>query len=148
MAATYDLNAIADALEARFEGVSMFQVNGLDVPLNVTSEVDGQVQIPALVILLDDIDWDLTFQRGADAFTFLVQVLLQSADSEGGQRILRSALSTGGVGTRIKDLLNQDKTLGGLVSYADMAGTRRIGNIQYSGIDYVGAEILIEVVAQ
>lgn len=148
MAATYDLNAIADALEARFEGASMFQVNGLDVPLNVTSEVDGQVQIPALVILLDDIDWDLTFQRGADAFTFLVQVLLQSADSPGGQRILRSALSTGGVGTRIKDLLNQDKTLGGLVSYADMAGTRRIGNIQYSGIDYVGAEILIEVVAQ
>lgn len=148
MAASYDLNAIADALEARFEGVAMFQVDGLDVPLNVTSEVDGQIQVPGMVIQLDDIDWDLTFQRGSDAFSFLITILLQSADSPGGQRILRTALSTGGVGTKIKDILSQDKTLGGLVSYADMAGTRRIGTVQYAGLDYIGAEIVVEMTAQ
>jgi len=148
MAADYDLNAIADAMETLFEGVPMFQVNGLDVPLNVTSEADGQVPVPAMVIVLDDIDWDLTFERGADSFTFLVSVLLQSADAPGGQRILRSALSTGGVGTKVKDILEQDKTLGGLVSYADMTGTRRIGTINYNGVDYIGAELVIEVVAQ
>lgn len=146
--ATYDLNVIADALESRFEGLAMFQVNGEDVPLNVTSEVEGQVNPPAMVISLDDVDWDLTFKRGSDAFHFLVQILLQSADAPGGQRILRTALSTGGVGTKIKDVLEQDNTLGGLVSYANLSGTRRVGVIQYSGIDYIGAELLIEVVAQ
>ena len=68
--------------------------------------------------------------------------------SEGGQRILRAALSTGGVGTRLKDALDEDKTLGGLVSYAEISGTRRIGTVPYAGSEYVGAEIVIEVVAQ
>jgi len=146
--ADYDLNVIADALRDRFQGVAMFKVDGVDVPLTAFSEVEGQAPAPAMIISLDDIDWDLTFQRGSDAFTFLVAVLLQSANSPGGQRILRTALSTGGVGTKIKDILEQDKTLGGLVSYADMTGTRRIGVIQYSGIEYIGAELVVEVVAQ
>lgn len=148
MAADYDLNAIADALRDLFQGEVMYVVGGVSVPLNAFSEVQGQVQAPALVIDLDDVDWDLTFQRGADAFTFLVSVLLQSADSTNGQRILRAALSTGGIGTRIKDVMETDKTLGGLVSYADMVGTRKVGVIQYGGVEYVGAELIIEVVAQ
>lgn len=148
MAADYDLNEIADALRDRFQGVVMFQVDSTNVPLNVISDVEGQVTAPAMVIELDDIDWDLTFSRGSDAFRFLVSILLQSADSGNGQRILRSALSTGGVGTRIKDVLHQDETLGGLVSIAHLAGTRRIGVIQYAGLDYIGAEMIIEVVAQ
>lgn len=148
MAADYDLNAIADALRDLFQGEVMYVVGGVNVPLNAFSEVQGQVQAPALVIDLDDVDWDLTFQRGADAFTFRVSVLLQSADSTNGQRILRAALSTGGIGTRIKDVMETDKTLGGLVSYADMVGTRKVGVIQYGGVEYVGAELIIEVVAQ
>jgi hypothetical protein len=146
--ADYDLNEIADALESRFSGVAMFKVDGVDVPLNVVSEVEGQVVPPAMVIIFDDLDWDLTFARGSDAFTFVISVLLRSADSGGGQRILRTALSTGGVGTKIKDILEQDTTLGGLVSHAVMTGTRRIGVIQYSGLEYIGADIVIEMVAQ
>jgi len=148
MAADYDLNEIADALRDLFQGKVMFTVNGEQVPLNAYSEVPGDVPVPGLIIDFDDIDWDLTFARGADAFTFLVSVLLQSADSTNGQRILRAAMSTGGVGTRIKDVMESDKTLGGLVSYSLLAGSRKVGVIQYAGVEYIGAELIIEVVAQ
>lgn len=146
--ADYDLNAIADAMRDLFQGQIFLSVNGEGVPMNVFSEVEGQAAAPAMIIELDDVDYDLTFARGSDDFTFLVMVLLQSADSDGGQRTLRAALSSGGVGSKIKDILESDKTLGGLVSYADMTGTRRIGVIQYSGLAYIGAELVIEVVAQ
>jgi len=146
--ADYDLNEIADALRDRFQGKAMFRVAGQDVPLNAYSEVVGDPPVPGLVLELDDVDWDITMDRGSDAFTFLAHVLLQEADSKSGQRILRSALSTGGIGTRLKDALDQDKTLGGLVSYAELAGTRTIGTINYAGQQYIGAVLVIEVVAQ
>lgn len=148
MAADYDLNEVADALRDRFQQRAMFTIDGQDVPLNAYSEVVGDPPVPGLVIELDNVDWDITMARGSDAFTFLATVLLQSADSPGGQRVLRAALSTGGVGTRIKDALDEDKTLGGLVSYAEMAGTRSIGTISYAGQSYIGAVIAVEVVAQ
>lgn len=146
--ANYDLNAMADAMRDLFQGEIMFQVNGLDVPLNVYSEVQGQAQVPAMVIELDDVDYDVTFARGSDDFTFFGIVLLQAADGTNAQRILRSALSSGGVATRVKDVLQANQNLSGTCSYAVMTGTRKIGTIQYAGLDYVGAELVIEVVAQ
>lgn len=148
MAANYDLNEVADALAARFNGRAVMTIGGLDVPLNAYSEVAGDPFVPGIVVDLDDVDWDITMARGADAFTFLLIVLLQGADTTNGQRVLRSALSTGGIGTRVKDALDEDKTLGGLVSYAEMVGTRNVGQITYAGQDYIGVELIIEVVAQ
>lgn len=148
MTAAYDLNEVADALRDALQGQAMFTVGGIDVPLNAYSEIPGDPPVPGIVLELDDVDWDVTMDRGSDAAVFVATLLLQSADSPGGQRVLRSALSSGGPGAQIKDVLAQDKTLGGLVSYAEVAGTRNIGTISYAGQSYIGAEILIEVVMQ
>lgn len=146
--ATYDLNQIAEALRDLYQGRTVLVVNGEDVPLNAYADMPGDVPVPALVIDLADVDWDLTFQRGAEAATFLVRMLVSTADTPGGQRTLRAALSSGGVATRLKDVLEADKTLGGLVSYAIMSSPSAVGSITYAGVEYIGATIPIEVTVQ
>lgn len=146
--ADYDLNEIADALATAVQGLDAYVISGVQQEVTATGDVPGVANVPAIAIELDDIDWDITMARGADAFTFLAFLLASSADNPSGQRLVRQLLSTGGLAGRVKDALEADKTLGGLVSYAVATGTRTIGNINYGGVDYQGATIVIEVVAQ
>lgn len=146
--ADYDLNAIADALAAAVQGLDTYVIDGQQQEVTGDSEVAGVANVPAIVFELEDITWDVTMARGADSFVFLAYLLVTSADSPSGQRLVRQLLSSGGLAGRIKDALEQDSTLGGLVSYAVATGTRTIGNINYAGADYLGAVLEIEVVAQ
>lgn len=146
--ADYDLNEIADALAAAVQGLDAYVIGGVQEEVTATGDVHGVANVPAVAIELDTIDWDITMARGADSFTFLAYLMVSSADSPSGQRLVRQLLSTGGLAGRVKDALEQDTTLGGLVSYAVATGTRTIGNINFAGVDYQGATIVIEVTAQ
>jgi hypothetical protein len=146
--ADYDLNAIADALAATFQQLAMFRVDSTDVPLNAYAEPVGVPTMPAIVMELDDLDWDIVMARGGDEFVFVATVLFSDADNVWGQRALRSALSTGGLANRMKDALEANQELGGQVSYAVMTGARRVGRFTYAGAEYIGAELVIEVTAQ
>jgi hypothetical protein len=149
--ADYDLNEIADALATAVQGLDTYVIDGQQQEVTATGDVQGVANVPAIAFELDVVDWDITMARGADAFTFLAYLLVSSADSPSGQRLVRQLLSTGGLAGRVKDALNPadgDRTLGGLVSYAHVTGTRTIGNINYAGADYQGAVLEIEVVAQ
>jgi hypothetical protein len=84
---------------------------------------------------------------GADTFTFLAYMIVSQADSVDAQRLIRQALSTGGLATAVKDKLVNNQKLGGLVSYAHMSGTRSIGVINYGGVDYQGATLEIVVMS-
>jgi hypothetical protein len=151
MAADYDLNEIADALALRWNGLTTVEYDGVDRPMTALSEVVGSVQPPAIVLELDDIDWDLTMGRGSDTFTFLAYLIVATADSVSGQRLVRQLMSTGGAAGRLKDAMdgvNVDRTLGGLVSIVHMPSPRSVGRINYSGVDYLGAILPIEVTAQ
>jgi hypothetical protein len=146
--ADYDLNEIADALANAVQGLDTYVIDGQQQDITATGDVQGVANVPAIAFELDDIDWDITMARGADAFVFLAYVMVSSADNPSGQRLVRQLLSTGGLAGRVKDALEQAGTLGGLVSYAVATGTRTIGNINYAGVDYQGAVLEIEVVAQ
>lgn len=147
MTANYDLNAIADALQGTWQSMDTQTVSAEVVPLSVYSEVPGTVNVPALAIELDDIAWDESMGRGADSFRFLAYLIVAQVDSEDGQRLIRQALSTGGLVSTLKDVLVANQRLGGLVSYAHMPGTRSIGVINYGGVDYQGATLEIEVMS-
>jgi len=146
MAASYDLNAIADALAAVWRGLPTgVTIRGVAQKLSAQSEVTGTITAPGVVVEFDSLDWDNTMGRGSDNATFLVTLLIKGADSEGAQRALRSALSTGGTAGRMKDALEADDTLGGLVSYAHLSNVRRTGTIEYGETGYIGAELVVEV---
>lgn len=148
--AAYDLNEVMDALAAIFQGVATGDALG-GVPVRITAyaDVPEEIVTPAVVLELDDLDWDLDMGGGADTFTVLASVLVQKADSVGAQRAVRAFLSrkaTSGV-ARLKAELETDKTLGGLVSYAHMVRVRDIGQTRYNDITYIGADLVIEVMS-
>jgi len=147
MSASYDLNAIADALAGVWQSMNTHTVDGTMIPLSVYSEVPGVVNVPALAIELDDIAWDQSMGRGADQISFLAYLIVSQADSVDAQRLLRQALSTAGLANKLKDKLVASQSLGGLVSYAHMPGTRSVGVINYGGVDYQGATLEIVVMS-
>lgn len=144
--ASYDLNAVADALAAVFNDVTTGdELNGVPVVVTAYADVPGTVEVPAVVLELDDIQYDLTMGAGMDEFTFLALLLVEVQDEQTAQRSLRSFMSRNGGFGRLKAALEADSTLGGLVSIAHMTGVRRIGQIEYGEATYLGAEIPIEV---
>jgi len=148
--ANYELNEVFDALADTWDGLETGQdFGGVAQVLACYAEVVGQVNVPAMVLELDDLDWDLEMGDGADAFTIVATVLLKTQESKGAQRALRTFLSrrAGSGVARLKAALKANQTLGGLVSYAHMTSVRRVGLINYNAVDYQGAELVIEVVS-
>lgn len=148
--AAYDLNQVFDALAATWHGLTTGDsFGGVAQKLSAYSEVVGQVTVPAVVLELDDLDWDLEMGDGADAFTIVATVLIKTQDTKSAQRDLRRFLSRSpGAGVaKLKASLKANQTLGGLVSYAQMTTVRRVGLINYDSVDYQGAELVIEVVS-
>jgi hypothetical protein len=146
----YEIGEIMDALAGTFNGVTTGdRLAGVAQSISCQAEVPGQVSVPAVVLEIDDLDWDLNMGAGADGFTVLATVLVQLQDLAGAQRELWRFLSrrnTSGV-ARLKAALETNKTLNGLVSYAIFSRVRSIGTIKYNAVDYLGAELIIEIVS-
>lgn len=149
-AADYDIGQVMDALAATFNGVETGQeFDGVAQVITCRAEITGQLEPPAVVLEIDDQEWDLNMGSGADAFSVVAAVLVQYQDAEGAQRALWSFLSrhpAAGV-ARLKAALEANQTLGGLVSYAVMTRVRSIGVVTYGAVDYLGAEIVIGVMS-
>lgn len=141
--ADYDLNEIAAALSDALK-TNGWTIDGQLRKVAVYDDVPGQVSVPAIAIELDDVVYNETFGRGSDAFVFLAYLLVSSADTSSGQKLVRALLSSNAV-SGIVDALEQDTTLGQLVSYAVLAGTRSIGTINYGNVSYYGAVLEIGI---
>lgn len=147
--ANYDLEQVMDALADVFNVESGDEYGGVAQVITGYATVAAQVTAPAVVLELDDLSWDLDMGAGADGWTVLATVLVATQETDQAQRLMWRFLSrkpTAGL-ARLKAALEANKTLGGLVSYAHMTGVRRIGDLTYNGVDYLGAEIVIEVVS-
>jgi hypothetical protein len=148
--AAYDLNAVFDAIQQRLDGVETgLEMSGVAQIITAYAEVVGNIQVPAVVLELDDISWDQTMGDGEDEFTIMMTVLVQDVDTKGAQRALRSFLSRApGAGlARLKALLEDEPTLGGLVSYVRLGASRQMGRITYDQVDYMGVALPLEVVS-
>jgi len=148
--ANYDLNEVMDALAATFNGQETGdEYNGVAEKFSAYATVPGTLRVPAIVLELDDLDWDLDMGDGADGIQIIATVLIKTQETQGAQRALHAFLSrkpaAGSV--RLKTALKANQTLGGLVSYLHMTTVRRVGLINYGGVDYQGAEIVIEGVS-
>lgn len=148
--AAYEIEAVMNALAGVFNGVETGDsIGGQAIKLECHPEVVGQIDPPSIVLELDDLTWDLNMGSGADGWTVVALALVSYADMSGAQRALWRFLSrkaSSGI-VRLKTALEANQTLGGLVSYAIMTNVRNIGVITYNGVDYLGAELIIEVVS-
>lgn len=148
--AKYEIEQIMEAIAALFDGIETGdEVGGVAITLECHAEVVAEVQPPSVVLELDDLTWDLNMGHGADGFTIAALALVTYQDMDNAQRALWRFLSRKNVNgvTRLKKVLEDDQTLGGLVSYAILTTVRNIGIITYAGVDYLGAEMIIEVIS-
>jgi hypothetical protein len=149
--AAYEIEDIMVALAAVFDGLTTGdQLTGETQAITCVPDVPGEVNVPAVVLELDDLDWDLNMGAGADGFTVLATVLVKTQDSGTAQRELwrfMSRKATAGV-ARMKAALEADKTLGGLVSYAIFTRVRNASTtVTVNSVDYLAAELIIEIVS-
>ncbi len=85
---------------------------------------------------------------GGYALSFVVKVLVSSALTVEGQRILDSFLDTGSARSVIAALEDESLTLGGGGEYASVVAVRAYGAVEYAGAPYFGVEIVVGVGAQ
>lgn len=135
---TVTVSSIRDAIAAAIDVID---------GLRVFDIVPDQVPVPAAVVGWPDrIQFDATMQRGKDRYTFLVRLYASRVSDRAGQDKLDSFLAKSG-SSSLKAAIESDHTLGGAVDTCRVAETRGYGAYIIGGIDYIGVEFVIDVLA-
>ena len=139
---TADLSAVRAALAAYLTAALANQVE-------VHSFVRGSINPPALIVTPAPgtfLDYEVTQADQALNYTFRLVLLASTADAETGTQVLDGMLAIDTPSSPVAALW-LDPTLGGVVDYAVPKVAQRYGGLTYGGVDYLGAEILVEIAA-
>lgn len=112
--------------------------------LRVYDSIPTQISPPAAVVILGDGTYSNDFDA-AMLVNYTVLVLLTRADDRHGQERLDEFLSDGGVNDTIYTAVSNDPTLGGACDSARAVGWNQPATFTIAGIDYIGAEVTVEV---
>lgn len=122
---------------------AMSTVTGLSTEAYVRNIADVPV---AMVGGPDPIEYDKTFGRGHDDYTFPIMIFSSLVSDEESQENLDSYLDPYG-SKSLKAAIEADPTLGGVVQDLRVTGTQEYGPQDISGILYLGAVLLVSVMA-
>lgn len=100
----------------------------------------------AVVGFPEDIDFDLTYGRGADTWTIPIQVLVSRASERAGGDLLETYLDSTGASS-VKTAIESDPDLGGVVDSIRVVRARRPGKYVIDDVEYLGVEFVVEVIA-
>lgn len=92
------------------------------------------------------ISYDDAFRTAKTRFDFPVRVLAGRAIERESQDRLDGYLSADGVSS-VRAAIDGDPTLGGVVDYCRVSQGRDYGAYQVAGVDYIGVELVLEVIA-
>ena len=112
--------------------------------LFVSKGVKDQVQTPAVIVPLPEMEYLQTGDRTAKA-TFVVQLLMVRATEDVAQERLAAAMSSGP--GSVVDAVEESNTLGGACDSATVLRAGRIGTYTHDNILYIGMEFTIDVIA-
>jgi hypothetical protein len=99
---------------------------------------------PVAMVMPERVEYDLTARRGADRYTFVVQVLVSRADERTAQNNIDPYV-TGA--TSVKEALFADPTLGGAAQTSRVTEMRSYGQVLYGETLFLGVEFVVEVYA-
>ena len=89
----------------------------------------------------DFVDYDVAMD-GSDDFALVVKLLVHSANAPGAQATLLGYLSRSG-STSVRAAIYGDRTLGGVVSDLKVVGARNYGDVEWAGVTFFGAELVV-----
>jgi hypothetical protein len=127
-----DLNSVMDQI-----GIRLLTLSGL----RVFDYAADSIVVPAAIVSLPTITYDVTKARGVDKAVFPVHVLVSKISDRAGRDKL-SAYATGTGSSSVKAAV--DGTLGGTVQAARVTGSE-MTMMTVAGQDYLAATFQIEV---
>ena len=109
--------------------------------------VPDSIEPPTAVVgVVDNIEYDSTMQRGADAYTITIYLYVSRVDAQDSQETLDSYLASSGANS-VKAQVESDVTLGGVASSVRVVEADNYGVYTVNNIDYLGVEFSVEVIA-
>jgi len=112
--------------------------------LRVSSFAPDLVNPPVAIVEPDStpVKFDIAMNRGLDEFRFTVTVITNRADERSGQNKL-DAYCAGSGSFSVKQAIEYDRTLGGVVNDCRVTEISSYGSISVNEIQYVAAEFLV-----
>lgn len=114
--------------------------------LSVYSFVPDSIEPPTAVVgVMSSVDYDSTMSRGSDSYEIPLYLYVSRVDAELSQDSLDEFLAGSG-SSSIKQAIEGDVTLGGVVSSARVVEASNYGVYTINSIDYLGVEFSVEII--
>lgn len=133
------VSAIRDGLKTRLATIS---------GLNAYDTVPGDIITPAAIVQPGNplLLYDTTMGRGGDELRFTVTLLVSTVVDDVAQDSLDAYLAGSG-SSSVKTAIEADGTLAGAAHYTVVTQVTSYGLLEWAEVTYLGAELLVEVVA-
>jgi len=110
--------------------------------LRTSSTIPDNPNPPIAIILPQGVEYDNSFGRGMNTYTFAVTVILGRVSERTAQNSLDAYVSSTG-SSSIKLAIESDKTLGGKAFDLRVTDSRNYGEISIGEVTYLSAEFNI-----
>jgi hypothetical protein len=110
--------------------------------LRTTPTIPDNPSPPIAVILPQGVEYDNTFGRGMNTYTFAVTVIVGRVSERSGQNALDAYVSSTG-SSSIKLAIESDKTLNGKAFDLRVTDSRNYGELTVGEVTYLSAEFTV-----
>lgn len=114
--------------------------------LRTSGTIPEQVNPPIAIIVFNNVDYDTTFGRGMDMYSFTVTVIVSRADARNAQNLLDVYCAPTG-SSSIKTAIELDRSLGSKANDLRVTGLSNYGNLTIGETNYFAAEFAVTVYA-
>ena len=111
-----------------------------------SAQVPEQPQPPVAIITLNTINYDTTFGRGMDEYSFTITVVVSRADGRNAQNLLDQYVAKTGT-LSVKSAIELDRSLGGYANDCRVTGLSTYGNLTIGETNYLAGEWSVTVFA-
>ena len=113
-------------------------INGL----RVSDFQPDNINPPVAIVFPISVNYDDTFQRGMQTYTFSVQVIVGRVSERTGQNSIDAYVSSTGANS-IKLAIESNKTLGGKAFDLRVTDMRNYGELLVGEVNYLSAEFVV-----
>jgi hypothetical protein len=110
--------------------------------LRVSDFQPDNINPPVAIVFPITVNYDDTFQRGMQTYTFSVQVIVGRQSERSGQNSIDAYCSSTGASS-IKLAIESNKTLGGKAFDTRVTDMRNYGELLVGEVNYLSAEFVV-----
>lgn len=114
--------------------------------LRTSGTIPEQVNPPVAIITFNTVEYDSTFGRGMDMYSFTVTVIVSRADARNAQNLLDVYCAPTGTSS-IKTAIELDRSLGSKANDLRVTSLSSYGNLTIGETNYFAAEFAVTVYA-